>query len=285
MASPSVPKAFEGFTRLGPNSYIYDPPSSSNPFADQPSIPHPDLILFSSWLDALPKHSAKYVDVFKTLYPCARIIVVTANITEEFTRSKSKNLAYYGPVVSVLQALPASANVLLHSISNGGGCSTFYIAEEYHKRTGAPLPLRAQILDSSPGELHYWQAFKAITAGLPKNPIVNISGKIVLAVTLALGQVWCWVTGMESMVGRMRSGLNRPDLFAKSAPRAYIYSREDEMVSSEDVESHMAQAEELGYQVSAELFEGSKHVSHMPFDKERYWNIVQSVWKSSFDSK
>lgn len=285
MAPTPVPKAFDGFTRLSPNSYIYDPSASSNPFSDPPSPPHPDLILFLTWLDALPKHTAKYVDTFKSLYPRARIVIVTHKTMEDITRSKSRNLKYYDPVVTVLQALSPSARVLLHSISNGGASSSMYIAEEYQKRTDAPLPVQALILDSAPGESRYKQDLKAISAGLPKNPVVNLLGKVALAVLYTVFKVVWSVTGAENPIEMIRTRLNRTDLFPTSAPRAYIYSHEDEMVGWKDVERHMAEAEELGYPVRAELFKGSKHVSHMPFDKERYWNIVQSVWKSSFDSK
>lgn len=83
----------------------------------------------------------------------------------------------------------------------------------------------------------------------------------------------------------LRRRLNDPQLFSVRAPRAYVYSREDEMVGWRDVEGHVAEARERGYRARAELFEGSKHVAHMPMDSERYWRIVQEVWKESFEAE
>ena len=62
--------------------------------------------------------------------------------------------------------------------------------------------------------------------------------------------------------------------------RCYIYSKEDEMVSWENVEEHAAEAEGRGWRVRRELFVGSGHVAHARVDSGRYWGVVQRVWES-----
>lgn len=290
MAPKPVPVAFEGFTRLSPNSYIFTPPPTtstlSNPFSDPPlSIPPPDLILLAIWLDAQPKHIAKYISRFRLLYPSAQIIILTSVLLETLTRTPSNNLLWCTPVVSLLASLPPSTNILLHTLSNGGGTSIAAIASLYQSRTGRALPIRAHILDSSPGNSAFCADLRAFTAGLPKNPFLNWGGKLLITALYALFKVVWWMARAQHPIAVLRRRLNEPRLFPVGAPRAYVYSREDEMVGWRDVEGHVAEARERGYRVRVELFEGSRHVAHMPMDSERYWGIVQEVWKESFEAE
>ncbi|OBT40875.1 hypothetical protein VE00_09537 [Pseudogymnoascus sp. WSF 3629] len=282
MAPASVPKALEGFTSLGPNSYLYEAPKSGDPFRDQVSPPPPDVILFMSWLDAQPKHIAKYTEYYKTLFPNADIILVTAWTKDVVLRTKSGETKVYAPVAAKLQALPSNTRILLHSFSNGGLKNIALTTEEYNRRTGDPLPIQAQIFDSGPGYPRFWPDLRAITAGLPKNFIIRTLATAALAFAYVLYKAVWWVKGIENPIITYGKMMNRHELFAKKVPRVYIYSREDEMVQLGDVEDHMAKARALGYEARGELFEGTQHVSHMPKDSTRYWGIVESVWKSSF---
>ncbi|KFY07838.1 hypothetical protein V492_06780 [Pseudogymnoascus sp. VKM F-4246] len=282
MPPATVPAAFEGFTRLGPNSYFYDAPKSGDPFRDQVSPPHPDVILFMSWLDAQPKHIAKYTEYYKNLYPNASIILATSSTMEAVTRSKANDTKLYPPIVAKLQALPPSTRILLHSFSNGGLSNTALTTKEYNRRTNAPLPIQAQIFDSGPGYPHFWADIRALRAGLPKNFIIRNLATAMLTVAYALYTSIWWLRGVENPIITYGKMMNLPELFSPKVPRAYIYSREDDMVQYGDVEDHMAKAKALGYEARAEMFEGSGHVSHMPNDSKRYWDIVQSVWTSSF---
>ncbi|KFY25610.1 hypothetical protein V493_04553 [Pseudogymnoascus sp. VKM F-4281 (FW-2241)] len=281
MPASTVPVAFEGFRRLGLNSYLYEAPKSGDQFRDQVSPPHPDVILFMSWLDAQPKHIAKYTEYYKTLFPNAGIILVTSSTKETIMRSKSNDTRFFSPVAAAIQALPSNTRILLHSFSNGGLSNTALITKEYNRRTSGPLPIQAQIFDSSPGYPRFWADIQAMRAGMPKNFIIrNLATALVAAAYVLMKGIW-WMKGMEHPIKTYCAMMNRQDLFPKKVPRAYIYSREDSMVQWRDVENHMANAKGLGYDVRGELFEGSQHVSHMPKDSKRYWGIVQSVWKSS----
>lgn len=277
-----VPKAFEGFARLAPHAYIYEAPKSGDPLFDQVSPPHPDVILFMSWLDAQPKHIAKYTEYYKALFPNASIILVTAAAKDAIMRSKTNDTKFYSAVVAAIQAFPSNSKILLHSFSNGGLKNIALTTEEYNRRTGDPLPIQAQIFDSGPGYPRFWPDIRALTAGLPKNFFIRTLARAVLSVAYVLYKFAWWVKGIENPVMTYSKMMNRHELFAKKVPRAYIYSHEDGMVQWRDVEDHMAKAKGLGYEVRAELFEGSPHVGHMPKDSKRYWGIVKSFWNSSF---
>lgn len=282
MPPAAVPQAFEGFARLGPNSYLYEAPRSEDPFRDQVSPPHPDVILFMSWLDAQPKHIAKYTEYYKTLFPNAGIILVTSSTKETILRSKANDTRLFSPIAATLQALPPNTRILLHSFSNGGLSNTALTTKEYNLRTNAPLPIQAHIFDSSPGYPRFWADIQALRAGLPKNFIIRNLATAMLLIAYVAARTFWWVKGVEHPIKTYGALVNRQELFSKKVPRAYIYSREDAMVQWRDVEDHMAKAKGLGYEVRGELFEGTQHVSHMPKDSKRYWDIVQSVWKSSF---
>lgn len=282
MPPAAVPQAFEGFTRLGPNSYLYEGPKSGDPFKDQVSPPHPDVILFMSWLDAQPKHIAKYTEYYKTLFPNAGIILVTSSTKETILRSKANDTRFFSPIAATLQALPPGTRILLHSFSNGGLSNTALTTKEYNRRTNAPLPIQAQIFDSSPGYPRFWADIQAMRAGMPKNFIIHNLMTAIIAIAYVGARAFWWVQGLEHPIKTYAALMNRQELFPKNVPRAYIYSREDAMVQWRDVEDHMAKAKGLGYKVRGEMFEGSQHVSHMPTDSKRYWDIVQSVWSSSF---
>lgn len=289
MSSKPVPVAFEGFTRLSPVSYFLQPSPTdstlSKPFRDGKTVsdvPPPDLVIFAAWLDASPKHTAKYVATYRRLYPKATIIIITHAITEDIFRSNANNHRWYDPIVAILSTLPAASRILLHTVSNGGASSMMYVAELLQERSGRALPISAHIIDSAPGEANFWVDLRAISTGFPKNPIVNFVGKAMLLILMVIYQVLGRITGTEHPITMLRNRLSRPDLFPTKAPRVYIYSKEDQMVGYKDVERHIAQARQDGWKATAEEFKGSQHVSHMPHDKERYWKIVQDTWASSF---
>lgn len=64
-------------------------------------------------------------------------------------------------------------------------------------------------------------------------------------------------------------------------PRLYLYSPKDDIVSSDDVEQHIALARQHGIDVTAEKFLTSKHVAHARSEPERYWNSIAQLWNKS----
>ena len=76
MAAQPVPSPLTGFKRLNASTYIYEPPTSPSPASSSA----PDLILLPSWLDAAPRHIAKYTRGYQALYPSARILLITTAV-------------------------------------------------------------------------------------------------------------------------------------------------------------------------------------------------------------
>ncbi|EJT46965.1 hypothetical protein A1Q1_04208 [Trichosporon asahii var. asahii CBS 2479] len=59
--------------------------------------------------------------------------------------------------------------------------------------------------------------------------------------------------------------------------RTYVYSDEDALIKSSDVEAHAAEAEARGFVVRREKFT-SPHVAHARDDPERYWRIAKETF-------
>jgi hypothetical protein len=274
MVTASVPSAFEHFTRLGPSSYISNfPPAPPNSPTD------PDLILFPSWLNAPPRPAYKYALGLHALYPSARIIILSTTTQNNFLRTPWRLHAAALPVVKYIRGLDEDKRkILCVSFSNGGLLSLLNVAAHWRKLTDSPLPITAHIVDSAPGKPSFWSDIRAVSQGLPPNPVVQFLGKSVFTVVASLVTVAYRLFGIKHIVLRIRAKLNDTRLLPTGTRRTYIYSKEDDMVQWRAVEEHAADAQKLGWIVRTEEFEGSRHVAHMALEPERYWGTVKETW-------
>lgn len=227
MACASVPLALEGFKRLGRATYIHEPTST---------LP----ILISSWLDAQPRHIAKYTSHYQKLYPHARILLISTSLPEVSWR------AYYSyvhesrrPVIEFLLALPKDTKILLYAFSNGGAITATAIAREYALRSGQPRPIKAKVLDSTPGGNNWNRAIKAFSMGLPKHPGWRILSSLFIQAFMGIYVTFNWVLRRKDRVMRMRAYLNDSNIFDGGAKRLYIFSMADTMIFHGDVKDHI----------------------------------------------
>ncbi|CRK19694.1 hypothetical protein BN1723_011967 [Verticillium longisporum] len=87
-----------------------------------------------------------------------------------------------------------------------------------------------------------------------------------------------WCVGREA-AGAFALRVTDDDAFeTKDARRLYLYSKEDDLITSDDVEMYMAESRQKGYQLRAELFDGSGHVGHMRMHPEKYWKAIADAW-------
>lgn len=65
-------------------------------------------------------------------------------------------------------------------------------------------------------------------------------------------------------------------LWDRTVPRLYLYSKSDEVVGWQDVRDHAEEARKAGYEaVREEVFETAPHVGLPREDFGRYWGIVE----------
>jgi hypothetical protein len=276
MTSTPVPPPLAGFRRTGTATYVYEPATT---LSEEDEVSKtPDLILIPSWLNAAPKHIAKYTAFYKAFYPNARILLSTTSSADSISRTGWDNEQRIAPILYDLYSQPAECKILMHIFSNGGAIDACLIARQYKAHTGMPLPLSAVVLDSTPGRLHYGRAIAAYEVALPKNPVLHLLGLIGLHLFLWAYYVVYALFRWDDVLTVMFRELNDKSLFPEDAPRLYIYSKEDNMILDEDVEDHAKEAEKKGWSCTLSKFEGTGHVAHMMSDPKRYWAAVKALW-------
>ncbi|KAJ0425421.1 hypothetical protein BJY00DRAFT_308165 [Aspergillus carlsbadensis] len=264
-------------TKLSPRIFLSDPPVSK---------PSNKLIILSLFMSAPLRISQKYIAHYRRLAPHARILLLTSStrdiVLPPNQKRRCKELA---PAAEVLRASVSASspeatasdegvNIHIHLFSNGGVYSTTSLLQSYRNATGHALPITSIILDSAPGTPGFIGGMRSFSADLPRNIILRSLGQISILAILSL--LWVLISlGMGDAVTAGRRAMNEKALMAGKAKRVYIYSDEDKMVDWEDVEEHAGEAEERGWEVQMERFEGSGHVDHMRRDEGRYWGIVE----------
>lgn len=234
----------------------------------------------------------RYSQKYNTLYPGARIIVVTSTLTDtpgfKMLRS-SEDLKQRAeiPVIALLASTRNEADrLLVHAFSNGGGMTLAAVSKAYRRLTGTVLPARIVVFDSLPGGDQFGSEFgrwvKAISVGLPKNPLVQWPATvlIVLVVIILLGMPSLF--GLENAATQARRELNDENLISLKAKRLFLYSEADALIGAKDVREYASESASKGWDVETVNFGNSGHVRHAIVDSERYWDAVLETWKSSF---
>jgi hypothetical protein len=271
MSQSKVPPGLEHFSRL--NSAIWYHQSTSR----TPSS-NPDFVLLLGWMDAQPRHIAKYAAGYEKLYPSASILAMTTTAYDAALSSNSGNIKRITPALDILYTLPPNTKLLLHYFSNGGGFTGMLLARCYKKKVGKALPATAIVFDSMPGRMRLQPQVRAFMVALPKNMLLRSIATFILYITYPFFRLRYLLTGTVDAVEEIRRVTNDKSLFDLDAPRMYIYSMADDMVEPKDIEEHADEATKLGYTVAREKFLTSGHAAHMIQDPKRYWGAVQKLW-------
>ncbi|PGH06046.1 hypothetical protein GX51_02637 [Blastomyces parvus] len=259
---------FASLTKLSPLIYLREkPPLASS----SPELPPPTICLLF-WMDAAPRHAAKFVNKYITALPNARIICMGTISKDVLLRGSQKSHRLrVAPFVTALRA--SDGPIHFHVFSNGGMYSLYQIATEYRSRVGKPIPIKSLIVDSAPGQHGLTTAARAFSYALPRFFIIRMVGACVIWTIL----IAHWLVSKLGRKGNAFDNamieLNDPALIDVKAKRLYIYSKTDELVQWKHVEAHVAQAIATGWQVSTAVFK-SPHVGHMRADPDRYWKLV-----------
>lgn len=284
----------------------------------------PGLILLGTWMGAAPKHIQKYTDAYRHLFSSSPILLVRSEPTDFMKpRAARENLRPAARLVEAYAANPllplavptassadaksgvskdllkktgldkpersnAGGPMLVHVWSNGGSNSLWGI-----RRQSSVFPRYKLIMDSCPGQFHYKATFTAFSLTIPYPWLRRL-----LAPVIHFMCCWFWlrlrlpgfskVIGGEGQGGPLRLSAdshNDPKVLGVDRGRTYIYSDEDKLVPSADVEEHAHQGIDRGFNVRLEKFRGSQHVAHAKKDPERYWRLVRQTWNGGLDGE
>jgi hypothetical protein len=274
--------ALDSFTWLNKIVSVYEPARYTNSdvtLGSSITPAPPNTILILSWAAAAPRHIEKYVALYTSNFPSARIILTTSCMENFIFRSKEKQRHLVAPVVAGLQDKPGD-RLLVHIFSNGGAKQWATINSEYFNTTGHVLKNDLTIIDSAPGRPRYQQSLATLIRILPRPLVLRIPLSIGFSVILAFMFVGDLFPGHENVVDAMWRELNDSRLMSEPARRCYIYSAEDDVIDWKDVEDHARQAEASGWSVIMVKFDGSQHVAHLRQDSIKYWEAIESAWTS-----
>ncbi|KAG2055554.1 hypothetical protein BDR06DRAFT_324574 [Suillus hirtellus] len=281
--SLSTARPLEGFRTIGTGIYLRD---NHEQCQDTRS---PNVVLIFGWLGAHPRHLRNYTSAYAKLYPKASQIVVQCN-TDLLWTTRSARLK---PVIDALEALhclPSSspaqqpARILTHVFSNGDSLQMTLLGHILQQKYGSTPVLgsaSALILDSCPaaGDL---KSVKLAVRTAIRNPIAR---PIVLAIVHAIYSVRFGLSllfGKQMiMLEKLKIEMWNPRILSwmgLHTPRLYLFSRNDKLISWQEVTRHAEIAKERGMDVRCELFEESAHVAHARVEPERYWSSMQNAW-------
>ncbi|KAK5655629.1 hypothetical protein OQA88_5560 [Cercophora sp. LCS_1] len=271
-----------GFTPLSDQVYVQDGPQGD---AD-PS--HPSTVIIYGWGDALPKHLAKYVEGYRTLFPHARMVLIFSPILRALYTSLAARTSSMKPVIEAVFGKDGEkgrprGKILAHVASNTGGINYAATLNAHLEQYQAILPHDMLVLDSTPGSTEWapninrWSRALAIGAAsyLPWPFVVTQS---IAYAFLSITHFSNWVFGVVSPADFSVAAANDTKYISTSVRRLYLYSKEDDIIFWKDIEHHAAQAVSKGFAVDMELFEGTPHCGHARKHPEQYWGAIAKTW-------
>jgi Eukaryotic protein of unknown function (DUF829) len=167
--TPTMPEAslladdpLSNFSHLGPRIYylpaadaesVSKTTKSDNASADSDRSRQPDLIILCSWVNAAPRHIAKYTATYLSLYPSSAQLLITTSLADMSYRPNSTQRSHLAPALSILlsaveppisppnSTLTPPPRILLHVFSHGGAHTACQLALAFRAQTnGCPLP-------------------------------------------------------------------------------------------------------------------------------------------------
>lgn len=280
---------------LSPSVSYYIPPNpaSLDKNSNSSNSNDPELILVLSWMGARDVHIAKYIAQHRALFPSSRILLIRSPASHVFWPSLARK--HIPPAIRILMqfaepetsaaaaAVPSNGGnkprVLLHILSNGGVSTAARIRELLRKELGRDaagnklvIPRYALCLDSCPGNFVWESTHRALLQSLPRwtSPLVHM----VIAVAWLIYKLRLTRPAQNLNAEALRRG----SLLPRETQRTYLYGTADAVISWRHVEDHAKRAEDSGFKVRKERFEGGEHVSLVRKDSQRYWQAVKETW-------
>lgn len=202
------------FVKIGPRTSLFTP---QKPASGQ-------LIIICTWLGAARKHIVKYISLYQTIAPSARILLIESNVPILISSYVKQRREIEPAVAAVLDTLTSrsptpfpsgtlsetatdkehavntsssssnwySSNprILLHVFSNGGTNTATQLLIVLNAHLKAPLQLAGLLCDSCPAKGTYWRSYDAMVLSLPKDLASRMLGALACHCILILLYTW-----------------------------------------------------------------------------------------------
>ncbi|KAF4977214.1 hypothetical protein FZEAL_6242 [Fusarium zealandicum] len=285
--SGKKPPVLPGFTAVNPQILVQEA------LPEKPPADHPEAIVIYGWGDGLAKHVNKYAEGYRVLYPYSKQIIILSPISQVMFTSLEQRTEGVVPVLENLDQVlgDRKSSVLIHAMSNTGAISYGTTIKAFKDHNDSAFPHQLLVLDSTPGSpwlsrrtLGDWS--RAMSLGTAKwFPWPFAVTQFIWAGILLVNGSYQWLTGTEPSGAFALRVIDDDTYETKDAKRLYLYSKEDDLISYEDIEMYVAESKQKGYEMRTELFEGTGHVGHMRRHPEQYWKAIGDAWKWSNDEK
>lgn len=277
---------FDGFTRIGsPKCSAWEfvpvsPSTQSVACADA----DPSHILLMAWTGAQIGPVTSYTREYTTRFPNSRIVVVFTSPWDFCFRTSGRKQEHMTPLVKHLLVYREKAplRLLMHAFSEGGSNKATLLAEAYHRYSGgARLPVDALCLDSTPGHPSFTRLRNALHKSLQPQPLLKYVGMPIGTAVIAgkFAYYALFRSFKNNPISKTRRQLLNPVYFQPRAPRCYLYSKSDAIVSWEEIKQHMQDASGKDIPITDAVFDGTEHCRHARGkDHVRYWQLVVLTW-------
>lgn len=283
--APRIPPVIPNFTASSDQIYIRDPAIQAPNSEDDP-----DMILIFGWGDGLPKHVAKYAEGFAQLYPAARQILVLGPISKVFFASLARRVTDMTPVVEALKDYVSpqatkKSKIMVHAMSNTGGSNYASMLQAYRDKYNKPFPHQLVVFDSTPGSPEWsWKRMgqwsRAMSMGIAGFfPWPEFVTRFFMGFATMVVYIAGFLSGEEPAGKFSVRVMDDTSYISIETKKLYLYSKEDDLISYEDIEQYQAHAKTRGYETKAVTFQGSPHVGHMRHHPEKYWGAIQDAWQ------
>lgn len=239
---------------------------------------------------ARDEHIAKYVTQHRVLFPSSRILLIRCPLSRVWlpwiARRDMK------PAIPLLRALAVGSDgqkaegtrprVLVHTFSNGSIRTAIHLramlaapeSEDGDHGIAAP-PRYVLLLDSCTGYFRWRKTHRALVQTLSwwASPLMHIA--------IAMACAYRGLRRLPPAQDQNACALRAPSLVSRECRRAYLYGTADDMVDYHDVEDNARKAEEIGFSVRQERFEGAEHVAIVKAESARYWAAVRESWEGA----
>lgn len=247
-----------------------------------PASTDPDLILMFLWMGALDEHIAKYIAKNRALFPTSRILLLRSPLSPIYLPGICwRDIAPALPILRILARDGEAGNndrrprVFVQIFSNGGVDTFTHVTKML--MTGPDsgiqaLPRYVLFMDSCAGYLRWRNKLRELLWTIPwwASPVMPM-----VVVAVYVHHVLCRMTASRNLNPH---ALLAPQLAARECRRTYLYGTGDDMVDYRDIEDNAAKAEQGGFAVRRERFDGAKHRRIAMEEPERYWRIIRETW-------
>ncbi|UNI16169.1 hypothetical protein JDV02_002633 [Purpureocillium takamizusanense] len=256
-----------------------------NPGHVPQSSSDPEMILMLSWMGARDEHIAKYIAQYRALFPTSRILLIRCPLSRVWLPWIARR--DMRPALPILRSLAENGKdaekegasqwprILVQVFSNGGISTAVHLK---HMLTARPrggletLPRYVLVFDSCPGYFRWRNTHRALLQTLPwwTSPFVHCA--------IAVACIYHALRRLPAAQNQNARAIRAPRLASRECRRTYLYGTGDDMVYYRDVEDNARKAEEAGFVVRLERFEGARHVAMARAEPERYWRALRDAW-------